>query len=70
MMPTSGTCKEFAIAQSDRNPAPLPQQAAANARVQPWKAWLGDTVDIGFEKKGIDDALMLKSGVQDNGIAS
>jgi len=54
------------------NMATCPGQAtrAVDARVQPWKAWLGDTVDTGFDKEGVDDALNLKSGVQDNGIAS
>ena len=43
---------------------------ASDTRRQPWRVWLGGKVDIGFEKQGHDDAVMLKSGVQDNGIAS
>lgn len=47
-----------------------PLQAPEDRREQPWKKWLGNNVDIGFNAEGVDDALILKSGVQDNGIAS
>ncbi|KAJ5756951.1 uncharacterized protein N7511_007133 [Penicillium nucicola] len=56
---------------STSNETVLTQKSIGNkkSQVQPWKSFLGDSVDRGFQEEGLDDALTLKSGVQDNGVA-
>jgi hypothetical protein len=65
------TPPQTSLQSTSRETTPLQQIIPTkDTRIQPWKFWLGDTVDTGFEEKGVDNALMLKSGVQDNGVAA
>jgi hypothetical protein len=49
----------------------IEQKTGQDDRSQPWKTWLGDKVDTGFEDEEKDDIILaLKNNVQHNNVAA